>query len=323
MNPVLLSFVDEYSDSFVPLYERGVLPKPLSLLYQDKNFTCFTDLLKVCEQVYQHTTITAEQVKMVKEKTREQSNSKLWFQQRVGRITASKLRNVLHTSISNPSKSLLTSICYPEMVRYQSKACLYGCKHEDDARKAYTEVMSTRHRSFSVARSGLVLDMSRPFIGASPDGLVQCCCCGKGTLEIKCPYSCRDKAFEEASKDKSFYLQCNDKGDLLLTKDHVYYHQVQMQMEVCQTEYCDFVVWSKDQLLCQRVLYDKEFIKAKLDSLGEFTTKCILPELIAKWFTKPELSTNDESTSDVDPPLDNSSDGDVSATSVNSTDLVN
>ena len=160
MNPVLLSFVDEYSDSFVPLYERGVLPKPLSLLYQDKNFTCFTNLLKVCEQVYQHTTITAEQVKMVEEKTREQSNSKLWFQQRVGRITASKLRNVLHTSISNPSKSLLTSICYPEMVRYQSKACLYGCKHEDDARKAYTEVMSTRHRSFSVARSGLVLDVT-------------------------------------------------------------------------------------------------------------------------------------------------------------------
>jgi len=119
--------------------------------------------LKVCEQVYQHTTITAEQVKMVEEKTREQSSSKLWFQQRAGQVTASKLRNVLHTSISNPSKSLLTSVCYPEMVHFQSKACLYGCKHEDDARKAYTEVMNAQHRSFTVAKSGLVLDMSRPF----------------------------------------------------------------------------------------------------------------------------------------------------------------
>jgi len=117
-------------------------------------------------------------------------------------------------------------------------------------------VMNAQHRSFTVVKSGLVLDMSRPFIGASPDGLVECSCCGKGTLEIKCPYSCRDKAFEEASKDKSFYLQSNDEGDLLLTKG-------------------------------QRILYDKEFIKAKLDSLGEFIIKCVLPELIAKWFTKP------------------------------------
>lgn len=154
---------------------------------------------------------------------------------------------------------------------------------------------------------------------------MECSCCGKGTLEIKCPYSCRDKAFEEASKDKSFYLQSNDEGDLLLTKDHVYYYQIQMQMEVCQTEYCDFVVWSKDQLLCQRILYDKEFIKAKLDSLGEFIIKCVLPELIAKWFTKPELGTNDESTSDVNPPLDNasSSDANVPADSINPADVVN
>ena len=87
----------------MPLYEREVLPKPPSLLNQDKNFTCFTELLKVCEQVYQNT-ITAGQVKMVEEKTREQSSSKLWFQQRAGCVTASKLRNVLHIRISNPSK---------------------------------------------------------------------------------------------------------------------------------------------------------------------------------------------------------------------------
>ena len=32
-----------------------------------------------------------------------------------------------------------------------------------------------------------------PFLGASPDGLVCCSCCGKGLLEIKCPYSIRDR----------------------------------------------------------------------------------------------------------------------------------
>ena len=98
-----------------------------------------------------------------------------------------------------------------------------------------------------------------------------------------------------------------------------------MQMEMCQTEYCDFVVWRKDQLLCQHILYYKEFIKAKLDSLGEFIIKCVLPELITKWFTKPELGTNDESTSDMNPPLDNasSSDANVPADSINPGDVVN
>ena len=129
----------------------------------------FADLLNECEQVYQNTAITAEQVKMVEEKTREQSSSKLWFQQRVGCVTASKLRNVLHTKIFNPSKSLLTSICYPELTRFHSKTCMYGCKHEDDARKAYSEVMSSQHRSFSVTKSGLVLDMSRHVPATSVD----------------------------------------------------------------------------------------------------------------------------------------------------------
>jgi len=71
-----------------------------------------------------------------------------------------------------------------------------------------------------------------------------------------------------------------------------------MQVEVCKTKYCNFVVWSKDQLLCQRVFYAEEFIKAKLDSLEEFIKICLLPELITIWFTNPELNTNNESNID-------------------------
>lgn len=59
-------------------------------------------------------TLTAEQVKTVEEKTRDKSGSKLWFQQRAGHVTASKLRSVLHTKVTDPSKLLISSICYPE-----------------------------------------------------------------------------------------------------------------------------------------------------------------------------------------------------------------
>ena len=199
--------MDEFHDSYVPLYEKGALPKPLSLLFEDKKFVTFSDLLKRCKQVYQDTTVTAAQVKMVEEKTRSQSRSKLWFQQRAGRVTTSKLRSVLHTKVTNPSKSLLASICYPESARFSSEACMYGCWHEEDGRKAYIDLMSNQHESFSVSKSGLVLDESNPFIGASPDGLVNSLCCGNGTLEIKSPFSCRDKDFQEASKEKSILFR--------------------------------------------------------------------------------------------------------------------
>ena len=69
-------------------------------------------------------------------------------------------------------------------------------------------------------------------------------------------------------------------------------------MELCHTKYCDFVVWNKDQFVCQRVVYDEQFIKAKIIDLEEFVIKCILPELIAKWFTKHELSTGSSGSRD-------------------------
>ena len=166
MNPVLLSLVAEFNDSYIPLYEKGVLPKPLTHLYEATTLSC-SDLLNKCEQVYQGIALTAEQAKTVEEKTRDQSGSKLWFQQKAGRVIASKLRSVLHTKITNPSKSLIYSICYPES--NHSKACTYGCEHEDHARQVYCEVMT---KELTVKKCGLFLDTSQPFIGASPDGIV-------------------------------------------------------------------------------------------------------------------------------------------------------
>ena len=119
---------------------------------------------------------------------------------------------------------MLQSICYPVVPRFYSKACAYGFEDEDTARKAYIEVMGKEHNSFKITKVGLVLNANNPFIGASPDGLVKCLCCGKGTLEIKCPYSCREQSFEEVAKKKLFCLEQGDAGHLILKKDHDYYH---------------------------------------------------------------------------------------------------
>ena len=74
-----------------------------------------------------------------------------------------------------------------------------------------------------VAGSGLVINPWWPFVAATPDGIVDYKCCGKGVLEIKCPYSHRDESVQSAaSKDRSFCLKRDDRGSLHLDHSHSY-----------------------------------------------------------------------------------------------------
>ena len=57
---------------------------------------------------------------------------------------------------------------------------------------------------------------------------------------MKCPFSCKDKSFDEAVKDEAF---CWEKETFLLKQDHAYYFQVQLQMKMCRVKFCDFVFW--------------------------------------------------------------------------------
>ena len=191
--PVLLSLVNGVNDYFVLLYIMGILPQPLTALYNQKYQEMpFPEILEVCEALYDTVTITPEQANMVEQKTRGQSKCKLWYEQRAGHITASVLRKVLHTDFSKPSVSLLKSICYPHATKSFSDACEYGQQHEADALRIFTDNMKITYPLFELQKSGLVLDTENPFIGASPDGIISCSCCGKGVVEVKCPFSCRD-----------------------------------------------------------------------------------------------------------------------------------
>lgn len=53
----------------------------------------------------------------------------------------------------------------------------------------YINKLQNDHINLSVINSGLIINPCFPFIGASPDDIIHCDCCGTGVLEIKCPYS--------------------------------------------------------------------------------------------------------------------------------------
>ena len=87
--------------------------------------------------------------------------------------------------------------------------------------------------------SGFQICPSNFFFGATADGIVNCDCCGRGTLEMKCSYKHRQSTLHEAAlADKTFCLD----QDLKLKTSHRYYTQIQFQMLVFDTSYTDLVV---------------------------------------------------------------------------------
>lgn len=71
------------------------------------------------------------------------------------------------------------------MARFNTEATKWGCHHEKTARDAYCRYQKEKHVNFTVSDSGLFLSTEHPFLGASPDGLVTCKCCGAGGCETK------------------------------------------------------------------------------------------------------------------------------------------
>ena len=148
----------------------------------------------------------------------------------------------------------------------------WGCKHEETARRQYEEVNKQLHSDLRVEDAGFRVSKEHPYIGASPDAYVRCSCCQSGILEIKCPFCAAEIGVDAASESKSFCLQKNDAGDLTLKRDHQYFYQVQMQLFVTDSSFCDFVVWTvKDESpFVQRILPDEEFYFSALSTVKDF-----------------------------------------------------
>lgn len=65
----------------------------------------------------------------------------------------------------------------------------WGRNTEPKARAAFIAKESQKHAGFDVQMSGLVVLPEKPFLAASPDGIVSCLCCGSALFEVKCPWT--------------------------------------------------------------------------------------------------------------------------------------
>jgi putative phage-type endonuclease len=181
-----------------------------------------------------------------------EQRSDAWFQSRMGKVTASRVADVVAKTKSGYSASranymaqlVVERMTNKQAESYSNAAMEWGTEQEPLARAAYEAEVDVL-----VEEVGMIDHPTVEMSGASPDGLVG----DDGLVEIKCPTTAThiDTLMGEQAPKK-------------------YYDQMQWQMACTGRKWCDFVSFDPRmpeglQLFVKRVERDDEYI-AMLES---------------------------------------------------------
>lgn len=180
-----------------------------------------------------------------------------WHAQRLGKVTASRVADVIaktKTGYSTSRENYMAQLICERLTGtptegFTNAAMQWGTETEPKARAAYEATTFT-----SVREVAMISHPSIPNTGASPDGLIG----EDGLIEIKCP-------------NTATHL------DTLLSQKvpGKYVTQMQWQMACTGRQWCDFVSFDPRlpehlQLFVKRVSRDNDFIKQTEDEILAF-----------------------------------------------------
>lgn len=170
-----------------------------------------------------------------------------WFAARLGKVTASRIADIMATTKSGPAASRENYAVELALQRltgvleesYINKDMQWGIDKEPEARAAYESA-----EGLFVTEVGLIEHPTIPMAAASPDGLVG----DSGLIEIKCPKSATHLATLHSGKP-----------------DMKYVYQMQWQMACTGREWCDFVSYDPrfpelHRLFIVRIVRDQKMI---------------------------------------------------------------
>ena len=235
--------------------------------------------------------MSSSELRNIEQSTREQRESTLWFSVRRYRITASHFGEILHRRKDKPPDRLVLSILKSR--KFSSTATTWGIEHEAMAIQAY---INHKHGcgvdGLTVGPCGFLVCEQYPFLGATPDGTVYDPTNLEqpfGFLEVKCPYSHRDRTPAEACGMPGFCCQLetdsNGSQKIKLRRNHPYYAQVQGQMAVGDRPWCDFAIYTKD-VSVERIYFDNDYwLHTLLPKLEGFFDNCLGPEIVSPLHT--------------------------------------
>lgn len=178
-----------------------------------------------------------------------EQRSEEWFDARLGKVTASRVADVVARTKSGPAASrgnYLAQLVVERMTRmapesFTNAAMQHGVDCEPEARAAYAFL----HADGPVVEVGFVDHPAIAMTGASPDGLVG----DDGLVEIKCPNTATHIATLKGRSVPGKYMV-----------------QIQWQLACTRRKWCDFVSYDPRlpdelQLYVERVHRDDDLIR--------------------------------------------------------------
>ncbi|XP_005947901.1 uncharacterized protein LOC102310123 [Haplochromis burtoni] len=230
--------------------------------------------------------------------TRGQRNNPDWFAWRKNRITASVAHSIARSGFVNgksktPPTSYLAAVT-GEGPRVQTRAMSWGVHMEAEVIRRYQRLKSSAlGQQVCVRDCGLFVDPRRPWLAASPDGIVTDRRSGQWLLclEVKCPYKHRHRRVEDACReDPAFCLQLNEEATrerggipvYRLKTSHSYYTQIQCQLAVTGLREADLVVFTLKETAVVMVTFDPELWEETVSKLEVFYRDAVLPHVRQK-----------------------------------------
>ena len=148
------------------------------------------------------------------------------------------------------------------------------------------------HQNIKIEQCGLYINKEFPYLHATPDFIYSCDCCEEtGCGEVKCPFCLYNTNINEYVNNKNSCLIYTSDGKLSLSKNHPYYFQVQQQLFTLNKQFCYFIVFGTDESNSITLFYEKinkrsDHWDSVLPKLHFFWSFCILPEILARWYTR-------------------------------------
>lgn len=187
-----------------------------------------------------------------------------WFAARLGKVTASRVADIIAATKSGPSASranyaaelIAERLSGATAPSFTNAAMQWGTDQEPNAREAYCFM-----REVDVAEIGFVDHPTIAMTGASPDGLIGL----DGLIEIKCPNTATHLDTLDTKKVPGKYIT-----------------QIQWQLACTGREWCDFASYDPRlppamSLFVQRVQRDAELVASLEEAVSAF-----LAEVAAK-----------------------------------------
>uniref|UniRef100_A0A8C9X6E5 YqaJ viral recombinase domain-containing protein n=1 Tax=Sander lucioperca TaxID=283035 RepID=A0A8C9X6E5_SANLU len=233
---------DAPSPPQLPLCDYRLGPSNCAFVYTEQQHHHMASLETSLEMAHQ-----------IEISTKEQSTCTEWHQLRHPRITSTRFREVCHTKAQTSAENLAKRLLRP---CHQTADMRRGLEMECTAIEEYCRVREVNHY-----QCGFLIHPDAPWMGSSPDGMVYDPKSQPvfGLVEVKCP--------NVASYVDCPYIALRD-GTPTLRKTHPYFWQIQGQMLVSGCEWCDFVVYTQEDMFVERIPRDNEItdiIKERVD----------------------------------------------------------